>query len=492
MKNRKISIRWKIFMYLLAFVAILLALLWLMQIVYLNTFYKGIKKNELQQVCTQLLKSAQSGSLSEAMEEAARKSDLEVLLADMQGSIIVSAPANGRFALLTEEMFGEYLQAAREGGGSAQIEMEGDVRGLDPSQYEKAQPPHDEGPGRFMMPFDRRMGAESIVALELLKWNGEEALLIVRSLVTPIDATVRTLRVQFVCIALILFLLSLLIALFMAKKISRPIIEMNSRALEMGKGNYDVRFPQTGYKEISELGTTLDHTAVKLKKAERIQQELIANVSHDLRTPLTMIIAYAEAMQDLPEENTAENLQVVIDEGKRLTALVNDLLELSKLQSGAESVRMQTYDLTESIQAVLKRYAKLVEQEGYEIRFEYGSHVWIRADEYKIYQVIYNFINNAIHYTGDNKKVVVRQLLKPDRVRIEVEDYGEGIKEEDLPYIWERYYKVDKAHKRSVNGSGLGLSIVKNILILHGADYGVKSSPGEGSIFWFELPLAEI
>ena len=492
MKNRKIGIRWKIFMYLLAFVAILLALLWLMQIVYLNTFYKGIKKNELQQVCTQLLKSAQSGSLSEAMEEAARKSDLEVLLADMQGSIIVSAPANGRFALLTAEMFGEYLQAAREGGGSAQIEMEGDVRDMDPSQYEKAQPPHDEGPGRFMMPFDRRMGAESIVALELLKWNGEEALLIVRSLVTPIDATVRTLRVQFVCIALILFLLSLLIALFMAKKISRPIIEMNSRALEMGRGNYDVRFPQTGYKEISELGTTLDHTAVKLKKAERIQQELIANVSHDLRTPLTMIIAYAEAMRDLPEENTAENLQVVIDEGKRLTALVNDLLELSKLQSGAESVRMQTYDLTESIQAVLKRYAKLVEQEGYEIRFEYGSHVWIRADEYKIYQVIYNFINNAIHYTGDNKKVVVRQLLKPDRVRIEVEDYGEGIKEEDLPYIWERYYKVDKAHKRSVNGSGLGLSIVKNILILHGADYGVKSSPGEGSIFWFELPLAEI
>ena len=492
MKNRKIGIRWKIFMYLLAFVAILLALLWLMQIVYLNTFYKGIKKNELQQVCTQLLKSAQSGSLSEAMEEAARKSDLEVLLADMQGSIMESAPANGRFALLTAEMFGEYLQAAREGGGSAQIEMEGDVRGMDPSQYEKAQPPHDEGPGRFMMPFDMRMGAESIVALELLKWNGEEALLIVRSLVTPIDATVQTLRVQFVCIALILFLLSLLIALFMAKKISRPIVEINSMALEMGKGNYDVRFPQAGYKEISELGTTLNHTAAELKKAERIQQELIANVSHDLRTPLTMIIAYAEAIQDLPEENTAENLQVVIDEGKRLTALENDLLELSKLQSGAESVRMQTYDLTESIQAVLKRYAKLVEQEGYEIRFEYGSHVWIRADEYKIYQVIYNFINNAIHYTGDNKKVVVRQMLIPDRVRIEVEDYGEGIKEEDLPYIWERYYKVDKAHKRSVNGSGLGLSIVKNILILHGADYGVKSSPGEGSIFWFELPLAEI
>lgn len=491
MKNHKIGIRWKLFMYLLAFVAILLVLLWLMQIVYLNTFYKGIKKNELRQVCTQLLRSAQSDSLSEDMEAAARNSDLEVLLTDMQGSILKSAPANGPFALLTEEMFGEYLQAAKEGGGSAQIEMEGDVRGMDPSQYEKVQPPHDDGPGRFMIPFDIRMGAESMVALELLEWNGKDALLIVRSLVTPIDATVQTLRVQFVCIALILFLLSLLIALFMAKKISRPIIEINSRVQEMGKGNYDVRFPQTGYKEISELGTTLDHTAAELKKAERIQQELIANVSHDLRTPLTMIIAYAEAMQDLPEENTAENLQVVIDEGKRLTALVNDLLELSKLQSGVESIRMQTYDLTESIQAVLERYAKLVEQEGYEIRFEYGRHVWIRADEYKIYQVIYNFINNAIHYTGDNKKVVVRQLILSDRVRIEVEDYGEGIKEEDIPYIWERYYKVDKAHKRSVNGSGLGLSIVKNILILHGAKYGVTSNPGEGSLFWFELPLED-
>ena len=203
-----------------------------------------------------------------------------------------------------------------------------------------------------------------------------------------------------------------------------------------------------------------------------------------------MIIAYAEVMRDLPGENTPENVQVVIDEAARLTNLVNDMLDMSKLQAGVMVKNAEIYNLTESIETVLERYNKLKEQEGYVIEFDYDRKVYVDADEYKIFQVIYNLINNAINYTGTDKTVRVRQKVVEDRVRIEVEDSGEGIAKEDLPYVWDRYYKVDKTHKRSVMGTGLGLSIVKNILELHDAAYGVWSEEGKGSIFWFELSLA--
>ena len=230
----------------------------------------------------------------------------------------------------------------------------------------------------------------------------------------------------------------------------------------------------------------------ELAKTEKFQRELLANISHDLRTPLTMIIAYAEIMRDLPGENTPENVQVVIDESKRLTALVNDMLDVSKLQAGVLTLDRKEYDLTESIRSVLDRFAKLTEQDGYTIQFEYQEHVLVEADEYKINQVVYNLINNAINYTGENRTVWVRQIQLGGIVRIEVIDSGIGIEKAELPYVWERYYKVDKTHKRAVMGTGLGLSIVKNILKLHDANYGVNSEVGQGSVFWFELRVQKV
>ena len=149
----------------------------------------------------------------------------------------------------------------------------------------------------------------------------------------------------------------------------------------------------------------------------------------------------------------------------------------------------EVYNLTQSIQSVFERYNKLKEQDGYTIEFEFDREAQVEADEYKIFQVIYNLINNAINYTEKNKTVWVRQKVIGEKVRIEVTDSGEGIAPEALPYVWERYYKVDKTHKRAVMGTGLGLSIVKNILELHNADYGVESEVGQGSTFWFELEI---
>ena len=188
-----------------------------------------------------------------------------------------------------------------------------------------------------------------------------------------------------------------------------------------------------------------------------------------------------------------ENVQVVIDEAERLTNLVNDMLDISKLQAGVMQMNATEYNLTESIESVFDRYNKLKEQDGYTINFEFEQKVIVFADEYKIFQVIYNLINNAVNYTGENKTVTVKQTLKKENtVRIEVIDSGDGIAEEALPYVWDRYYKVDKTHKRAVMGTGLGLSIVKNILELHHAAYGVESMVGSGTTFWFELKYKKL
>ena len=192
-------------------------------------------------------------------------------------------------------------------------------------------------------------------------------------------------------------------------------------------------------------------------------------------------------MRYIPGENTPENVQVIIDETERLTDLVNDMLDLSKIQSGTQRPEMEIFSLTDTVRTVMQRYEKLIGQDGYRIEFFADNNVDVCADRGMILQVIYNLINNAIHYTGDDKLVYVRQTVNGDTVRISVTDSGEGISAELIPMIWERYYKVDKVHKRARVGTGLGLSIVKGVLELHHATYGVESALGKGSTFWFDL-----
>ena len=149
------------------------------------------------------------------------------------------------------------------------------------------------------------------------------------------------------------------------------------------------------------------------------------------------------------------------------------------------------YNLTQDVRDIISRYAKLTEQRGYHINFISGENVYVRADQVKISQVIYNLINNAINYTGEDKQVTVCQSVSGNKVKIEIIDTGEGIPADKLPYIWDRYYKVDKVHKRSTVGTGLGLSIVRAVLELHHAAFSVISTEGQGSIFWFELERVE-
>jgi signal transduction histidine kinase len=520
--REKISMKWKVFGYFLIFTIVLLGILWTIQIVYLDTFYKQIKEKELKKAAAYVQEHMESEDLEYILESLSDKYGISILIADEDGNTLYKTEEGDSqiaFGLDTQQ-FQTYYQEAMAAGGKLDIffeqgrrkELEEDGRNFStggqwqekmqessqadqdslPELPEDSQEPQDlpvkEGDIGLL---NKQAISERMVGIRLVDTAAGTRVILLESLLSPVDATVDTLQKQLVYISISMMVLALGLALLLSKSLTKSIIRVNKSAKRLGNGDFTVEFDGRDYREIAELSETLNYAAGDLAQVERLQRELIANVSHDLRTPLTMIIAYAEVMRDIPGENKAENLQVVIEEAQRLTNLVNDMLDVSKLQAGAVKLNKEAFNLTANIERVMERYAKLKEQDGYQIQFYYEETVWVDADAFKLFQVLYNLINNAINYTGSDKRVEVYQIVEQDRVKIEVRDTGEGIAPEDLKNVWERYYKVDKNHKRAVQGTGLGLSIVKNILKLHNAEYGVESQVGQGSCFWFRLPILQ-
>lgn len=305
-----------------------------------------------------------------------------------------------------------------------------------------------------------------------------------------IGTTTSLIKNQLIYVTLLAILFSIVIAMFLSRRIAKPISDMTKNAKILADGNYDVEFTTTGIKEIDELANTLNYLEQEVSKTDEYRRDLMANVSHDLKTPLTMIKAYAEMIRDITldnKEKTKENLNVIIDETDRLNILVNDILELSKLQNNQETLNIEKFDIVELISDILKRYQIIKETENYNLILESPQSIIVKADKKRISQVIYNLINNAINYTGDDLKVTIRITENQKDCKIEITDTGKGIDEKDLPNIWNRYYKKEKNHKRNVVGTGLGLSIVKNILEQHNFKYGVNSIKNKGTTFYFQI-----
>ena len=297
-------------------------------------------------------------------------------------------------------------------------------------------------------------------------------------------------RTQFWLTVGAILLATALVGFTMARSISEPIIETNEAAKQLSGSRYTRPPHSGGYREIAELNDTLIRAAEDLGKVEDLQRELIANISHDLRTPLTMIVGYAEAMRDIPEEVTPENMQIIIDETNRLNSMVNEVLDFSRLRTGNLELEIRPFNLTGQIREICGRVSKMTAVEGYTVLFDPVEERTVDGDSGRISQVVYNLLGNALTYTGEDKTVRVAQQDIGSRVRVEITDSGEGIPADELPYIFDRYYRSRENHRRAVIGSGLGLNICRSILEKHGAHYGVRSEEGQGTTFWFELPRA--
>jgi signal transduction histidine kinase len=318
---------------------------------------------------------------------------------------------------------------------------------------------------------------------------GDRNVLYIFSPLYPMQSTIDILQNQLIYITIIAMVLAFLISFFISRRISEPIENITKSAEKLGEGEYGIVFDGGHYSEISKLADTLTYTSLELAKSDNLQKDVIANVSHDLRTPLTMITSYAEMIHDLsgsdPKKRNA-HLQVIIDEAERLNKLVTDFLEISRMQSGVQEITLTLFSLKELIENTLQSYTGFVEKEGFKLVFISSGKGMIRADEGRIKQVIDNLVTNAFKYNGRDRTVEVKMFDEEGYVRCEVSDHGIGIPKKDLKYIWERYYRASSNYKRT-NSTGLGLSIVKQILLLHGANFGVESALKKGSTFWFEI-----
>ncbi len=416
-------------MSLLTFCVFLLFILWLFQTVFLNDMYKMIRRNELHEAMALVEENINSPNFREILFQL--ETDRSVIVAPTRDFVKPQTPApDGRGGVHPETI----------------IETK-----------------------EFTLP------------------NGQVISLTFHAMITPVNATVSTLQIQLYIITVIMILASVAIALVLSDIIAKPLVRLNDGAKKLSKGNYNADFNGCGYLEVKELSDTLNSTAIELSKVDELRRELIANISHDLRTPLALIYSYAEMMQDFPDEISTTQVQTIMSETKRLSSLVNDILDVSKLETGTMELHMRNYNLTESINETVVRLSELLKNDGYSISFKHSEDVYVTADEAKITQTFYNLLTNAVNYSTGDKHIIVRQSRVQNSVRIEVHDHGDGIAPENIPYIWDRYYKVDKKHKRAITGTGLGLSIVKKIFELHGADYGVESELGKGSVFWFQL-----
>ena len=449
-------------MYLIIFSASILLFLWLFQIIFLKTYYKEFRLNKLENSVKKVLNSFHDSNYEDLLDDISLEDEICIEVVNNNMTKYLSVIYN-------------------KGCMGAETSVEN-------SYYKKDFINSNLSKKVYTLINPRFKNKTIIYGIKLDDSNYA----FVSASLEPIDTTITVLKNQFIYVTMLVIILSLIVSYFVSRKISSGVIKINKEAKKLSKGNFDVKFDtDQPILELSELAETLEYTKDELSKTENLRRELLANVSHDLKTPLTMIKAYAEMVRDVTykdDTKRTKDLNIIIEETDRLNVLVNDILELSKIQSGTQKLTIEQFDLEKFVKNIIKRYDIMSENKKYKFKVSINKNIIVSADRKRIEQVMYNLINNAINYTGDDKKIIINALELENTVRIEVKDTGKGIDKEELENIWDKYYKIDKTHSREQVGSGVGLSIVKNILINHNCNYGVESIKGNGTTFYFELP----
>ena len=473
-KSRPMALR--IFKYFVVFTVVIMMILWLLQILFLQAFYQEMKIRQLYRTADRIERSYGHESFVEIMDDLTMTSDMYIQINNSSGVLYVTSSANpgDRMNAFANRYDSEALKAKLRESGEDHIVVKKQIYNTGQAEAMIYASVLDDGR-------DRNSDYE-----EDLTW------LFIYTPLTAVSSTVVILSNMLIVVTLLAILFGVVMSSIMARRLARPVNNITISAAQLAEGRYDVNFDGTGSSETEELAATLNYAAEELSKADKLQKDLIANVSHDLKTPLTMVRSYAEMIRDLSGDNPEKrekHLNVIISEADRLNGLVNDLTTLSKMQAKVDVAQMEPVDLKRLAEISMDSFALHREKDGFELSVEaVGDDFVVEADSKKIRQVFANLIGNAIRYSSDDKYVKVKITdLGTEGVRCEVIDHGQGISGEDLQSIWDRYYQSSQNLSRTQEGSGLGLSIVKQIFILHHAKYGVESTEGEGSNFWFEL-----
>lgn len=307
-----------------------------------------------------------------------------------------------------------------------------------------------------------------------------------------LQITYRTIGRFFIWAGLLAVAIALLLTFILSRRILAPVKALSSAAREFGKGNFSRRVDFKNKGEVGELARSFNSMAENLEHAERLRRNMVADVAHELRTPLSNLRGYLEAVNDgviKPDENIIRSLD---EETSTLSRLIDDLQELSLADAGELKLITGPEDVSRLIKETVNTLQAKAAAKGLTISADLpGGLPEVNIDSHRIRQVLHNLLENAVAHTGQRGRITVTARQQNNQVYISVADTGEGVPAEDLPMIFERFYRLDKSRARSTGGSGLGLTIARRLVEAHDGTIDVESQPGQGSTFTFTLPVSK-
>lgn len=456
-----------LFFYLLAsfllIITLILLALWLLQTVFLSTFYEKMKINEIHKIGAELIESYNNGgdAFIDTADRVAYRNSIRIHLLNESGKTIYYSNDHSFLSKELGKTPPDFFELQNELSNTTEKSMDRITHTPE--------------------------GQKKLVYFTALKIG---RYLYISTPIVPMDSTVNILRTQLLYISLIALFVSTIVAFYLARHITKPIVLLAQDARAFSKGDDRIRFQQKHFREIESLSDTLNQVAEDLASLEKLRNDLVANVSHDLRTPLTIIKSHAELVRDISwkeADKREKHLAIIIEESEKLTNLVNEILDVSKLRT---EIILESVNLSQLVESVLTRFSK----EERKVDVNIKERLFVKGNPIRLEQVIYNLLSNAIQH-GDGK--IELKLYPVSRhgsapvARCEIFNQGNPLDNVLKDRIWHRYYRADSDGinpEQHNTAGGLGLSIVREILVQHRADYGVDSMT-EGNVFWFELDM---
>lgn len=319
------------------------------------------------------------------------------------------------------------------------------------------------------------------------------AVLMIASMLDLQESMAGVARITFIS-ALIAGAVSAVFIYVTSKTISKPIHEISAAAKEIANGDFEKRLSVKSRDEVGRLAESFNNMAESLDNQEKHRRDFLANISHDIRSPLTSMRGFLQAIVDgtIPPENQERYLNIILEETDRLSKLANDILDINKLQNIAVELHKTTFDLNELIRKTVLMFETRITDKQIAVNavFE-GEKTFVTADYEKIQRVVYNLLDNSVKFTNTAGSIHIETSVRDGKVSVKIKDTGIGIKPEDQKRVFERFYKADTSRGEDKKGSGLGLSIVKEFIKAHGGTITLKSEPEQGCEFEFCLALAE-
>ena len=484
MRIKPKTFKTKLWLYFMLFAALIFSVLWLLQTVFLQSFYNEMLIKNTRKAAETIAENSSCENITDIIDSITLDNSILVFVTDTDGNIIYCSDEY-KGAHQKNHLNVDLKSNEQTDKSTIKNKYIGDYRNL------------PDGYGEFLSKLSNNSDTPTEYSTDSVYVYGtyidyygtdDNSILYVSTTLDAVGSAVSIIRIQLVWVTGLSLIAGFVLSWFIAKSFGKPVAQLSMKANKLGDTDYPNDFKKGFCIELDDLSDKLDKTSDKLIESRNFQMELLANVSHDLRTPLTMIKGYAEIIRDTSwddEEQCSEDIAVIVRETDRLSELVNEILEYSELKVGDSTDNFERVDLSALMNKVCESFEDLYKHKEETIEKQIEENIFVFGNISRLERAVYNLIDNAFRHTDESRRVTVKLRSTDNKAKIEVIDYGSGIPEQEIEHIWERYYTFRQRKGRGV--SGLGLAIVKQTVDIHNGICSVESSEGKGSTFWIEL-----